>query len=215
MAGLIVTVAQQKGGAGKTTLAAHLGVHWYRKGRKIGFLDMDPQASLTLWYQARREHDADAVAGLPLESADGWRARSLLDRLRRTCELVIIDSPPRVQTEARLAMRGADLVLVPMQMSPMDLWATQPTLDIAARERVPTLIVGNRVPPRGRLPEAIKAKIAEQKLDLARSTLGSRQVYASSLLHGLGVSEAQPKSPAAYEIAMLAREIERRLEGAV
>ncbi|MBM3492149.1 MAG: ParA family protein [Alphaproteobacteria bacterium] len=213
MAGLIITVAQQKGGAGKTTLAAHLAAYWYRKGRDIGLLDMDPQASLTQWYQVRGERDPAAVAGLPLESAEGWRARSLLDRLRRTCELVLVDSPPRVQTEARLAMRGASLVLVPMQMSPMDLWATQPTIEIAERERVPALIVGNRVPTRGRLSEAIKAKIAERKLELAHSMLGNRQIYAASLLEGLGVSEAEPKSPAAYEITMLAREIDRRLAG--
>jgi len=211
MAGKVIAVAQQKGGAGKTMLVAHLAVALRRDGARVGMVDMDTQASLAQWFAIRSEA-VGADDDLILEQAEGWRARSTIDRMKRDLDFVLVDSPPRVESEARLAVRGADLILVPMQMSPMDLWATQATLDLAGRERRPFLLVANRVPSRGKLPEAIVARLKAEKLPLARTTLGNRIGFAASLLEGKGVVETEPRGTAAYEIAMLAREVRRHLE---
>ncbi|HYM33711.1 MAG TPA: ParA family partition ATPase [Candidatus Cybelea sp.] len=208
MAARVITVAQQKGGAGKTTLAAHLGVCWAGQGRRVALIDIDPQGSLTTWYRLRNGHGTSAITHC---AVSGWRAASEVDRLRRDHDVVVIDSPPHAETEAKIAIRAAELLVVPVQLSPMDLWATRPTLQIAEGERRPWLLVLNRVPPRGSLSDVIRHKIAEQRLPVAGASLGNRTLFASSLMDGMGVTEAAPSSIAAAEIVALADELALRL----
>lgn len=207
MAGTIITIAQQKGGAGKTTLAAHLALAWAAAGRRVGVIDIDPQASLSSWFRLRRERRGDKGADIDVAAITGWRVTAEVDRQSRTHEIVLIDSPPHAATEARLAVRAANLVLVPVQPSPMDLWATKATLELARAERVPALVVFNRVPSRANLTETMMAEFAALGVPLARSQIGNRVALAASLADGEGISEASPGSRAAAEIAALADEI--------
>ena len=113
MAAKIITVAQQKGGAGKTTLAAHLAVAYTAMNKKVVAVDIDPQQSLTRWYALRQERlgaAAEGEAGVLVSAIEGWRARVEVDRAAADHDLVIIDSPPHAETEARIAIRAADLV---------------------------------------------------------------------------------------------------------
>src|SRR5271167_334773 len=114
---VVITVAQQKGGAGKTTLAANLAAALAGR-RRVALLDTDPQHSLARWHALRAGRD---VAAIGLSDVSGWRLAGELDRLRRNHDVLIVDSPPQVDTDARLAVRAADLVLVPVQPSPPDL----------------------------------------------------------------------------------------------
>lgn len=139
---VVYTVAQQKGGAGKTMLAANLAAA-LAGSRRVAVLDIDPQRSLTRWH-AIRSARARAAAPLTCHDVSGWRIATELDRLRRDHDVVLVDSPPQIDTEAKLAVRGADLVLVPVQPSPPDLWAAEATLKLAASERRPACIVFNR-----------------------------------------------------------------------
>lgn len=215
MAARVLTIAQQKGGAGKTTLAAHLAVAWSLAGHRVAIVDIDPQASLTQWDRMRGERaqaseSAGGVAKLaPLHvvSIAGWRLASEADRLKRGYDIVLIDSPPHMETEAKIAVRAADFVIVPVQPSPMDLWATQGTLDLIKKERRPALIVLNRVPARASLTTAMRTRIEELGVECAATTVGSRVALASSLLEGRGIGEAAPSSTAGREIAALAEEI--------
>jgi len=210
MAGKVVTIAQQKGGAGKTTLAAHLAVAWAQAGRRVALVDIDPQGSLSRWMAVRREAGASVV---PLEHSQitGWRTQNAVERLARDYELVVIDSPPHAETEARIAVRSASLVIVPVQPSPMDLWATQPTIDLARQEKVPVLLVLNRVPPRTKVSEAIIAQVTAlgqpPAVRLAHQRIGNRAAYAGALYEGRSVTEAARPNDAAREIAALAAEI--------
>lgn len=213
MAARVLTIAQQKGGAGKTTLAAHLAVAWSLAGHRVAVVDIDPQASLTQWDRMRGER-AQAGAGgvtklaqLHVVSIAGWRLAGEVDRLKRDHDIVLIDSPPHMETEAKIAVRAADLVIVPVQPSPMDLWATQGTLDLVKKERRPALIVLNRVPARASLTAAMRARIEELGVQCAATTVGSRVALASSLLEGRGIGEAAPSGAAGQEIAALAEEI--------
>jgi chromosome partitioning protein len=210
MAASVLTIAQQKGGAGKTTLAAHLAVAFAAGGRQVALIDFDPQASLGDWFRLRQ--GLPQAAGNPgFTAVAGWKAGPEVDRLKRSSDLVIIDSPPHAETEARAAIRSADLVLVPVQPSPMDVWATGPTLELARAARVPVLIVLNRVPPRGRIVEQMRGRLAEDGLAVAATTVGNRISFAASLLEGRTAQETAPRSAAAQEIAALAEEIGGRL----
>src|SRR3954469_17660853 len=134
MAGKILTIAQQKGGVGKTTLAIHLSVAWMVGGRRVALLDIDPQASLSMWHQLRRAQLGTAGVEPHLSSLAGWRVANEAERLARDYDVVLIDSPPHAETEARLAVRAAARVVIPVQPSILDLWATRATLELAKAE---------------------------------------------------------------------------------
>ena len=210
MAAKIFTVAQQKGGAGKTTLAAHLALALRTRNRAVAVVDIDPQQSLGQWFQHRAARFDGEDSGLTVTSVQGWRTQAEVQKLARRNDVVIIDSPPHAETEARIAIRLADLVIVPVQPSPMDVWASQATLDLAAGEKTPALLVLNRVLPRARLTEEMLAEIAKTGGQLATTRIGNRVAFASALAAGLGVTEAQPRGRAAEEIKRLAKEIMRR-----
>ena len=149
----IIAVAQQKGGAGKTTLAAQLAVAWAAT-RSVALMDIDPQSSLTAWHGLRAANGKD-VPQIHLSDVSGWRVGTELDRLRGGHDIVLIDCPPHAETETKNAMRAADLVVIPVQPSPMDVWATTPTASFAKDQGTDVRLVLNRVPPRSRLVETV------------------------------------------------------------
>jgi chromosome partitioning protein len=203
MAAHVLTVAQQKGGAGKTTLAAHLGVALVQRGARVALLDIDPQGSLSAWAALRAEEGE----GPSHRQAAGWRTAQEAERLQRDHDVVIIDSPPHAETEARIAIRQASLVLVPVQPSPMDFWATAPTLDLVRAEQGWPLLVLNRVPPRAKLADTLIAHAGELGVPIAQSRIGSRVGFAAAMMTGRGITEAEPRSTGAGEITALAKEL--------
>jgi chromosome partitioning protein len=203
---MIYTVAQQKGGAGKTMLAANLAAA-LAPSRRVAVLDIDPQRSLTRWHCIRAAR-RPAPAGLAFSDISGWRLAGELERLRRESDVVLVDSPPHADTDAKLAIRAADLVLVPVQPSPPDLWAAEGTLRLAQSERKRACIVFNRTPNTSRLKEAMLKDMAARNFSPLRSALGNRTAYAQAFAAGLGVTEAAPRSAAAAEMAALVAEIE-------
>jgi len=104
-------------------------------------------------------------------------------------------------------VRVADLVVVPVQPSPMDLWATQATLDLAKQEKTAVLLVLNRVPPRANLADVMEQAASKLGVKLAKTKLGNRVALAAALLEGRGIAEVSPSSAAGREIAALAKEI--------
>jgi chromosome partitioning protein len=207
MAGIVITIAQQKGGAGKTTLAVHLAVAWAGQQRRVALIDIDPQRSLGAWHAVREEALGDGKSGLDFTAITGWRTAAEVERRTRNHDIVVIDSPPHAETESRLAVRAATLLLVPVQPSPMDVWATRPTLDLAKQEKVPVLLVLNRVPPRANLTETMAAKLASLGAGVAESRIGNRVALATAMAEGRGITETDPSSRAGGEITALAAEI--------
>jgi len=213
MAGRIYTVAQQKGGAGKTTLAAHLAIAWSEAGLRVAVVDIDPQGSLTRWFQTRKDQ-LNGKTGIGHIQITGWRTQQAVERLTMENDIVVIDSPPHAETEARIAVRSAHMVIVPVQPSPMDMWATQPTLDLAREEKVPALLVINRVPPRAKLADELIERItsmgSNSGADVAQTHVGNRIQFAAALFEGRSVTESAKRTRAAEEIQELAAEILNR-----
>jgi len=208
MTPMVLTVAQQKGGAGKTTVAAHLAAFWADKGHSVGLIDVDRQASLACWYERRQSALRQNAETMRLSSVSGWYIRSEVQRLGRDHQVVIIDTPPHADTESRFALRVASLVIVPVQPSPLDLWATQSVLDMARGERVPALMVLNRVPARARLTAGMVEEIAKFPAPVASARLGNRVAFAATLVEGVSVADSRlSREPWCYEAAQETAEL--------
>ena len=203
----VVAVAQRKGGSGKTTLVAHLGVTWAAAGHSVALIDTDPQGSLATWYQRRAERLGPGRVGLDCAAVTGWRAAGEILRHARDRDIVLIDCPGNAEAEVRTTIRAAGLVLVPVQPSPPDVWATLPTLEMAQQEGVPALLVLNRVPARASLTAAMRARLAAYDVGLASIGIGNRTALAAAFAEGWGIVESGPGSIAASEIAALAAEV--------
>jgi chromosome partitioning protein len=198
----VIAIAQRKGGAGKSTVAANLATALAETGHRVGLLDIDPQRSLARWDQQRGE--SKKARALHFEAPTGWRLPATLERLKREQDFLLLDTAPHDDTDARLAIRGADLVLVPLQPSAADLWSMDATLDLAKQERRPFRLLLNRVPAAGKLREEIEGQLRNRRLPVLDAVLGNRTAYAQAFMAGLGVVEAAPRGPAAVEARALA-----------
>ncbi len=202
--GKVITIAQQKGGSGKTTLAVNLAVALSRRGRTVAILDTDPQGSLGRWFLTRRALLGDP--GMEFSTASAWGVSYECEKLRKTADFVIVDTPPKVDADLRPALREADLVLIPVASSHVDLWATDGVLDLTRRERKRATIVLNRAKAGTRLGEEVAQAAAALEAEVATTRLGQRVVYAETMGTGLGVLEAGP-SPASREVLALMDEV--------
>jgi chromosome partitioning protein len=203
----VLTIAQQKGGSGKTTLAANLAVVFVKAGQRVAILDTDPQGSLGRWFMTRRD---SGLADMEFSTASAWGVGYEVEKLKKTNDIVLIDTPPRIDSDLRPALREASLVLVPVAQSHLDLWATDGVLDLAQRVGRPAMVVLNRTRSGTRLGEDIARAAAQLTADIAKSTLGQRIAFAESLGHGRAVADG-PASPARAEITALAAELLSRL----
>lgn len=208
--GGVITVAQQKGGSGKTTLAVTLAVGFRRLGARVALLDTDPQGSLGRWFMTRRDRLGED-AGLDMSTASAWGVSYETDKLRRLADIVIVDTPPKVDSDLRPSLRSADLVIVPVAASHLDLWATEGVLDLCAREKRPVAIVLNRVKSRTRLSAEIAAATAELHAGIATAQLGYRVAFAEAMGLGLSAQELPGATAAAREAQALVAEIAEAL----
>ncbi len=198
---VVITVAQQKGGAGKSTLVANLAAA-LAAIRRVAILDIDPQHSLARWHAIRAARPVAATA-LTFSDLSGWRLAGELDRLRREYDVVLIDSPPVIDADARRAIRGADLVVVPVQPSPPDIWAAEGTLRLAAEEKRPACLILNRVPGGSKLRDTTDHELSSRGLTALPAVLGNRAAFSHAFAEGLGVTEFAPRSQAATELRAL------------
>lgn len=206
--GKVITVAQHKGGAGKTTLSTQIAAALQQDGADILMIDVDPQGSTSEWHKVRSE-TLGRKNKIVLMQTQGWKMMREVPRLTKEFDYIIIDTPPHAESESSIAIRLADLVLMPVQPSPLDVWACAPTLKMILSEKKPLMLVMNRVPPKSNLNGAIMDNLARMGIQVAKQSLGNRVSFASSIMHGLGVIESDPRSLAADEINTLIKEIKK------
>ena len=208
-----LTLVTQKGGVGKTTLAASLAVAAAQAGEKVVALDLDPQGSLGVWGDTRTA-DAPAVDRLPAERLGELPA--ILEALKAEGYTVaILDTAGVSSTGGNLAMQAADLALVPARPSRLDLQATMPTIEtlmrLGMRDRFAFAL--NQCPP-GRSSRATEAASGLSMFGvLAEPPLAQRADHQDAIAAGQGVTEFAPDGKAAEEIRALWAWVDRKMKG--
>ena len=199
--GSVITFAQQKGGAGKTTVLAHLAAAWAAAGRKVAIVDLDPQQSLTRWARLRADPAITVV-----ESKD-YRAGADLKAAKRGHDVVLVDCPGAASSLLESAMRESDLVVAPCQPSVMDVWAVEPVVAAAKRLKRPIRILLNRMPPRLGSLEDVLGALGESRALLLATQIGNRNGFSKAMLTGRTAPELSERSTAAAEIYGLRAEL--------
>ena len=203
----VITISQQKGGTGKTTLAVHLALAFIKyHNLKVAIIDTDPQGSLGKWFMIRTEKKI-SNDNLTFKTASLWGAQYESKTLKKDHDIVIIDTPPKIESDARPSIEAADLVLIPMSASHVDFWATGAIVEIAKKANKKILIQINRSNQRSKLISKTNDFIKSLDLFATKTIIGNRQIYASSMGEGKTAVEKQKKSNAVEEIKNLSTQI--------
>ena len=205
--GKTIAVANQKGGVGKTTIALHLGAGLVRHGSRVLLVDADPQGSARDWAAARQTPPLFPVVGLDRPTLH----RDLPD-LAGGYDHVVIDGPPRATDLTRSAILAVDVVLIPVQPSPYDVWAC---VDIVAllkeasvyTETLNSAFVVNRKIVGTAIGRDVALALSAYDLPVLASQIAQRVAFAEAAATGQTVQETAPGSPAAQEITALVQEL--------
>jgi len=203
----IITIAQQKGGSGKTTLAANLAVSFsLNRKLKTTILDADPQGSLGKWFIQRESKLKDKNL-IKMKTSSLWGVQYESNSLKDKTDMIIIDTPPKIDADGRPAIQIADLILIPVSPSQVDFWATESIIDLSQREKKKILVVINRANAKSRLLNEAKQFISKMKVDQSNTIIGNRQIFISSMGLGLSVIEKQKSGKGSTEISSLTSEV--------
>ena len=208
----VITICQQKGGTGKTTLAVHLALAFIKYHNfKVAIIDTDPQGSLGKWYIIRSEKKI-LNESLNFKTASLWGAQYESKILKKDHDVIIIDTPPKIESDARPSIEAADLVLIPMTPSHVDFWATEAIVEIAKKANKKILIQINRANQRSKLISKTNEYIKSINVSSTNTIIGNRQIYASSMGEGKTAVEKQKKSNAVEEMKKLSDQILEELK---
>lgn len=199
----------QKGGTGKTTLAASIAVAAHEAGERVFLIDLDPQGSLAGWGERRQTHEP------PVDRITPDKLSAAMNGLKQAgYTLAVIDTQGVDSAATAAAMRAADLALIPARPSALDIEAARPTMAALTRLNRQYAFVINQCPA-GRSPRIQDASRALGLLGvLASPPIVQRSDHQDAIAFGLGVTEHDPHGKGADEIRQLWAWINRKLEKA-
>lgn len=209
----VIAVLNQKGGAGKTTIAVNLAHALQLTGSKVLLVDSDPQGSARDWNEAN-EGEILPVVGLDRETLP-----KDLQAIKGGYDWVIIDGAPQIARLSAAAVKAADLVLIPCQPSPYDVWAAADLVDIIkARQDVTAgkpkaaFVVSRRIQGT-KLGREVEEALNGYELPILKSSTSQRVAYPTTASEGQTVF-VEPGSPAAKEVESIMHELQELLNGA-
>lgn len=204
---MIIGILNRKGGVGKTSLSTNLASALSLSGNRILLVDADPQESALDWQASREGETLFPVVGMakPTLHKD-------IPELARNYNHILIDGPPGINDVTRSAMMACDLVVIPVQPSPYDVWAADETVKLLTEvtiynDSLKGLFVINRKIKNTALGRDVASALGDYPLTVAQTAITQRVVFAESAASGLSVLELAPEGPASQELNALAKEI--------
>lgn len=214
----LISVANWKGGCGKTLISMIIAEWLAAEGSKVLVLDGDPQGTATRWASSAPENNPFPAAVMGMSHAHS-KLHQLVRPLAADYEYIVIDCPPSVDAPVtQSALLASDVCITPLQPTPADLWATQGITDLINRARrvngnLRALAVANRVSHTRLCQEALAVIRDDSDLPVLDATLGSRTSYQQAALDGsVPARMGAPHKKAAAESHAVAREILERME---
>ncbi|WP_419611567.1 ParA family partition ATPase [Thiolapillus sp.] len=207
----VIAVLNQKGGSGKTTIATHLARELQLDGSDVLLVDSDPQGSARDWAAVREDHPL-TVVGIDRPTIDRD-----VKNIARKVEFVVIDGAPQAADLAVSAIKAADLVLIPVQPSPYDIWATAELVDLVKQRievtdgRLQAAFVVSRAIKGTRIGGEVTEALAGYELPVLDARITQRVSYPGTAAAGTTVLESDPNGDAAAEVRALATEIKQML----
>ena len=206
----VIAVLNQKGGSGKTTIATHLARALQLDGKDVLLVDSDPQGSARDW-AAVREDNPLAVVGIDRPTID----RDLKAIGRK--DFVVIDGAPQAADLAVSAIKAASFILIPVQPSPYDIWATADLVELVKQRievtdgKLQAAFVVSRAIKGTRIGAEITEALAGYGLPVLESRITQRVSYPGTAAAGTTILDAEPDGDGAREIRALMNEIKQKL----
>ena len=204
---MIIGILNQKGGVGKTTLAVNLAAAMQRQGGRVLLIDADPQGSALDWAAAREEPPLFAVVGLPRSTV-----HKEIAVIGEGYDHIVIDGPPRVTDLARSAIMASDLVLIPVQPSPYDIWAADEVVKLIAearvyKENIKSVFVVNRKIANTAIGRDVGEALAAYPVPVLKAFVTQRVVFAEAVAQGKSIFEIDQEGLAAKEVQAVLDEL--------
>lgn len=207
-----IAFVSQKGGAGKTTLATCLAVAAIEAGERVIALDLDPQGSFAMWGEDR-EGDAPSIKAVSASQLARINA-DLAAYAAQGYTLAVLDCAGTASSGVNLAMKAADLCLIPVRPTKLDIRATRPTVEALMGLKHPFSFVLNACPTGAVSSRAREAAVGLSLMGgLMEPPIMQRTVYFDAYAAGQGVTEYEPNGKAALEIRQLWTAINAKLKG--
>lgn len=195
-----IVVTSQKGGSGKTTLAAHLAVAAELDG-ETWLIDTDKQGTLSAWHD-RRDAETPGRLDVPFHRIAGG-----LDTIAgQGAAFCFIDTAPTISDQSASLIARADLVVIPVRPSPADLWAVGETVELARAAKRPFIFVLTQAKANAAITAQAAAALSQHGR-VAQTFVADRVAYAAAMTGGRTAQEIAARSPAALEVAALWREL--------
>jgi len=206
---MIISIVNQKGGVGKTTLAVNVAGAFAENGHKVLLIDTDPQGSVLQWSSVA-ETPSFAVKHHPEPVTE-----NIAKTLGRDYQDIIIDSPPALEGITRATLRVSDLGIIPITPSPLDIWSAKETILMIQEEsksnkdlRVRLLVY--RKIPGTRIAREVRQALEVYDLPVLKTEITQRIVCVEAMIAGLSVIDYAPASKAAQEVRDLLKELSLR-----
>lgn len=207
----VIAVLNQKGGAGKTTIATHLARALQLSGADVLLVDSDPQGSARDWAAVREDQP------VPVIGIDRPTIERDLKSVASGKDFVVIDGAPQAADLAVSAIKAANFVLIPVQPSPYDIWATADLVELVKQRievtdgKLKAAFVVSRAIKGTKIGAEVVEALSGYGLPVLKSRITQRVSYPSTAAGGTTVSDAEPNGEAAGEIMALANEIKQLL----